>query len=505
MHVSRYLLKNKNILSITSLLFCFTHLPSYAATLKVNNGFESASLDGFRCSGNCPTIATSRTKEGRYSGDFTLTRNMSTSYRTEVVLTDRKGHFDFGEEYWIALDYQYEDWVTDSRSAEAAPMQIHTTPSDWANCTVRSPSGSTSARATAPVIMTSKNNEVEIVTFGGKSRWKGPIEMKRWLNIIFHLKVSTGSDGFIEAWKDGAKLFRVDGANSLRLDDCGQPLRAPYFKMGVYKWDWKEGRPATESIRRQLVIDNLKIAEGPDGFSLVSSAFRPQPSTPSAPEPTLAPIDNDDQGLVAHWSMETGTGATIPDISDNGHTGTLVNGAQLISGEGVQFDGVDDHLDVGKIDFAGNEISLSAWFLADDLSNCSYRDCRIISKATGTGEQDHNIMISTVKVGTATRLRFRLKANGVTSTLIADSGDIFENEWIHVAVVYDGEAMFLYKDGVEVDSIAKQGSITADSNSSVWIGDNPQSAGSRPWKGHIDDVRVYNYPLSDVDIRQLAQ
>ncbi|MEE9413318.1 MAG: LamG domain-containing protein, partial [Methylococcales bacterium] len=95
--------------------------------------------------------------------------------------------------------------------------------------------------------------------------------------------------------------------------------------------------------------------------------------------------------------------------------------------------------------------------------------------------------------------------NRVTSTLIADSGDLLAGEWIHVAAVYDGDTMRLYKDGVEVGSITKQGSITADSNSSVWIGDNPQSAGSRPWKGHIDDVRIYNYSLSDVEIRQLAQ
>ncbi len=281
MYVFNFLFDKKNILFFASLLFCFTYSLLSAATLADNYGFESANLDGLRCSGNCPAIATSPVKEGNYSGDFTLTRNMRTSYRTEVVLTDRKGHFDFGKEYWITLDYRYEDWVKDE-SAEIAPMQIHTTPSDWANCTVRSPSGSTSARATAPLGMTSKNDEVEIFTFGGKARWKGPIEKKQWLNIKFHFKVSTGSDGFIEAWKDGVKLFRIDGANSPKLDDCDKPLRAPYFKMGVYKWPWREGRPTTESSRRQLFIDNLIVTEGSDG-SLVNT-------NPDLPSPPLSPI-----------------------------------------------------------------------------------------------------------------------------------------------------------------------------------------------------------------------
>ncbi len=187
---------------------------------------------------------------------------MATSYRTEMVLEDSKGRFDFGQEYWIELDYQFEDWATD-KSAEIAPLQLHTVPSDWANCVVRAPNGSTSARATAPFGMTTGNGQMAIHTYGGKIAWEAPIEIGQWLNIKFHFKISTNSDGFIEAWKNGVKLFRIDGINSNKLDDCDQPLRAPNFKMGVYKWDWRPGRPDTESSRRQLFIDNLKIWEGP--------------------------------------------------------------------------------------------------------------------------------------------------------------------------------------------------------------------------------------------------
>jgi hypothetical protein len=45
--------------------------------------------------------------------------------------------------------------------------------------------------------------------------------------------------------------------------------------MGIYKSEWKYH--ATTATRRQLFIDNLKIAEGSKGYSLVSS-------TSSAPE-----------------------------------------------------------------------------------------------------------------------------------------------------------------------------------------------------------------------------
>jgi hypothetical protein len=114
-------------------------------------------------------------------------------------------------------------------------------------------------------------------------------------------------------------------------------------------------------------------------------------------------------------------------------------------------------------------------------------------------------MVSTIKVGNKTRLRFRLKTNGRTSTLVAASGDIVKNQWVHVTAVYDGQTMRLYKDGVEVGSRAKRGNITTNSKSSVWIGGNPSGATSRPWKGHIGDVRLYSYPLTNTEISRLAK
>ena len=59
-------------------------------------------------------------------------------------------------------------------------------------------------------------------------------------------------------------------------------------------------------------------------------------------------------------------------------------------------------------------------------------------------------MLSTIRDGSLTRLRFRLRTNGNTSTLIAGGGAIVENQWMHVAAVYDGAFMRLYLDGIEV-------------------------------------------------------
>ena len=59
---------------------------------------------------------------------------------------------------------------------------------------------------------------------------------------------------------------------------------------------------------------------------------------------------------------------------------------------------------------------------------------------------------------------------------------------------YDGTTMRLYKDGVEVGSLAKTGTI--DSSATTWIGANPMVASDRPWQGLISDIRVYQTALT---------
>jgi len=210
------------------------------------------------------------------------------------------------------------------------------------------------------------------------------------------------------------------------------------------------------------------------------------------------------EGRVAHWTLDEGDGTVATDSSGNGHDGN-VYGASWTTGKlsnALDFDGTDDYVDIRNFNPASEAISLTAWVNSDDLDSCgSYRDCRIISKANGTAEQDHDFMVSTIVSGSNTRLRFRLRTSGTTHTLIASSGNLAENEWIHVAAVYDGSNMILHKDGVQVGSMSKTGPIDVSSNS-IWIGQNP--GGAKPWNGRIDDVRIYDRALIAEEAEKLA-
>ena len=204
-------------------------------------------------------------------------------------------------------------------------------------------------------------------------------------------------------------------------------------------------------------------------------------------------------GLVGSWALDEGTGRTALDTSGNGNNGTLVNGP-VWSGNVLNFDGTNDYVNLGGLDVPGSAITLAGWVKADKLANCSARDCRIISKANGTAEGNHYFMVSPIKVGTQTRLRFRLKTNGSTTTLIATSGNLSNNVWVHFAAVYDGANMRLYKDGGLVGSTSKTGGVTTDSSVPVWIGANPTNAGARPWDGAISDVMIYDKALTAQEI-----
>ncbi len=211
-------------------------------------------------------------------------------------------------------------------------------------------------------------------------------------------------------------------------------------------------------------------------------------------------------GVLAHLPFDEGTGTTARDRSGNGHAGTLLNGATWTTGTlsyAVGFDGINDYVDVGAFDVPGGAITLTAWFNSSDLANTPSSDGRIISKAMGTTEAEHYWMLSTIKSAADTRLRFRLKAGATTTTLVASSGDLTEGSWFHAAAVYDGETMKLYLDGVAVGSMPKTGSIAQSAAVPVWIGGNPADPTIRPWKGAIDDVRIYKRALSAGEVLAL--
>ena len=205
--------------------------------------------------------------------------------------------------------------------------------------------------------------------------------------------------------------------------------------------------------------------------------------------------------LVSYWELDEGTGTTTAD-SDASRTGTLQNGATWTTGRdgtAVNMDGVDDYISLPQIEVTGSAITLSAW-----VKNSSFPtgvNQRFISKAIDSTEGRTYWMLSQTNDG-ENRLRFRLRADRVTTTLIASTGTLPLNTWYHAAATYDGSTMRLYLNGTEVGSVAKSGALSRGQNASFDIGRSPDD--SNYLSGVIDDVRVYSSALTASEIAALA-
>ena len=253
----------------TSALSIASAETTYQQDFENGGGFEKQGkayfYDGLKCHGshgNCSEVTTTQKQSGQYSMSFNLEYEENKDrYREEVYV--KPGEYENGKEYWLSMDYRYENWETDG-NAESTPFQVHTRPSTWGKIDgVRCALGA--AVSTAPFLMVSANDEVTFKTYGRNELWKIGLERNKWLNIKVHFKISTDSDGFVETWYNGDYMGRVDGPTGPKLDKCNKPMRDPYLNIGIYKWDWKAERSATDSTRRQLFVDNIQLGTGSIG------------------------------------------------------------------------------------------------------------------------------------------------------------------------------------------------------------------------------------------------
>ncbi len=99
---------------------------------------------------------------------------------------------------------------------------------------------------------------------GKATLWTGAYETGEWANWVFHVKWSHNSDGILQVWKDGQLIVDKKGPNTYN-DQVG-----PYFKIGVYKPDWKENPQASNTDKRVLYFDQVRIGENNAGYSAVA-------------------------------------------------------------------------------------------------------------------------------------------------------------------------------------------------------------------------------------------
>lgn len=302
---------------ILAVVLTFYTNKAHSATKQFESGMESGSYlteqiethlsDGV---GTSAEIVTTIKAHGTRSSKQSLIRQdlNQNIFRSEIYPQSTLKYFNFNQEYWLGVNFYYDDWPTDT-SSDFAPFQLHRRPSSWV--TELHCGGEKPAWSVEPFYIATKNNTILFNTLGGINRKEVALVQKHWYSVVYHFDIGWDNDSYIEAWLDNVKLFRVDGPNHQGpLDDCNQPWKPTYINFGIYKWDWKAGRKATQSDRRILYIDDIKIYKGIDGYNQV---YWPAAQTDTTPPVisgvSVSAISN--TSATVSWSTDEPSDSTV--------------------------------------------------------------------------------------------------------------------------------------------------------------------------------------------------
>ncbi|MCP4694603.1 MAG: hypothetical protein GY859_41630, partial [Desulfobacterales bacterium] len=201
--------------------------------------------------------------------------------------------------------------------------------------------------------------------------------------------------------------------------------------------------------------------------------------------------------LIAWWTMDNIEGIALKDETGDFH-GEINGDAGQESGYmdlALAFDGQDDSVNIDPLaDYLVEEtdITISLWFNttadeADDQENLLF----------SANETDGGALI---RLGTG-------NAGGIYHAVNAEGGEygagFNDGAWHHLVLIQHADGQFeIIVDSAETASLSKTPAAwsTADRYS---LGQEWDAGASDHYQGRIDDVRLYNYALSQEEIREL--
>ena len=204
-----------------------------------------------------------------------------------------------------------------------------------------------------------------------------------------------------------------------------------------------------------------------------------------------------DPATAGFWKFDEGSGSTILDSSGENNTG-VNSGAVWTTGkigQALQFDGIDDFVEVphsSSLNFSDTG-TIAAWIKIPSVGAVSRGN--IVSK--GGGWNRRGWMLTTLDYN---RIRFHWQSGA--DKFIDSQAVLTYDEWHHIAAMMNGSIMKIYIDGVQ-DLNTLSNSESADTMTVLRIG-RSDYLGNLPFKGNIDDVRIYDRALSEAEITTLA-
>lgn len=166
---------------------------------------------------------------------------------------------------------------------------------------------------------------------------------------------------------------------------------------------------------------------------------------------------------------------------------------QIIVERSVYFDGAVDYVDMeDALDVNPAGFTISAWIKRDaaDTGNKS-----IVSKRDNPYTTGYDLIILNNN-----RIRMSWRNGGGGLRTINANTIIPNDEWHHVAFIYDGATGYIYIDGVLAGSQARP-APPADTDASFYIAAAGKNNPTQFFRGNIDEVRVWDVDLTPAQLR----
>ncbi len=209
----------------------------------------------------------------------------------------------------------------------------------------------------------------------------------------------------------------------------------------------------------------------------------------------LAQVSAPSSGLVGYWNFDEGSGTVANDSSGNGNTGTI-NGATWTTGKvgsgALSFDGTSSYVSLGSsasLSGITYPYSISLWF-----KSSTNQSKILFSFDTNDASSDQAILLANSSGGNNQWIIAGNKYANVYPTI----NNLSDGQWHNVVVERDSSNnALIYVDGNNFST----NNTSAYSVSNMVIGG--RGAGTYPFNGSIDEIRIYNRTLSASEVSNI--
>ncbi len=203
-------------------------------------------------------------------------------------------------------------------------------------------------------------------------------------------------------------------------------------------------------------------------------------------------IDGYTKGL---WHFNENTGTATADPSGYGNNG-LIHNATWTTGKfnsGLQFDGVDDFVDVGNaanINLIGS-VSVEAWIYPKANNSVIYEDSDSANSPTLVLIFDTNN-------------KFSFRRHDGAWKYATSSSPYSVNKWYHVVGVFDAVSgkHTIYVNGIDTVGDVSIGTLSSSAGRNVIGIDSRFNTAYGIFNGIIDEVRILNKSLTAIEIKK---